>query len=152
VKKTNLDSNTQQEDDMSDRKNGKAIPVLEIVTAVGLILFWIGFFTVGMAPENPPECYFAYEHAFPLPDILLATVLLASAVLLLKDNQMGRTLALVAAGALVFLGLVDFSFNLQNGVYLSSTLDLILNAFINIWCVAFGLAIVWLNKHSAKNV
>jgi len=131
---------------MSDRKNGKAIPVLEIVTAVGLILFWIGFFTVGMAPENPPECYFAYEHAFPLPDLLLAIALLASAVLLLKDNQMGRTLALVAAGALVFLGLVDFSFNLQNGVYLSSTLDLILNAFINIWCVAFGLAIVWRHK------
>ena len=131
---------------MSDRKNGKAIPVLEIITAAGLILFWIGFFTVGMAPESPPECYFAYEHAFPLPDLLLAIALLASAVLLLKDNHLGRTLALVAAGGLIFLGLVDFSFNLQNGVYLSSTLDLVLNAFINAWCVAFGLAIVWLNR------
>ena len=146
MKKTNLDSNTQQEDDMSDRRKGKAIPVLEIATAAALILFWIGFFTVGMAPESPPECYFAYEHAFPLPDILLAIALLASAVLLLKDNQLGRTLALVAAGALIFLGLLDFSFNLQNGVYSSSTLDLILNAFINIWCVAFGLAIVWRHK------
>ena len=131
---------------MSDRKNGKTIPVLEMITAAGLILFWIGFFTVGMAPESAPECYFVYEHAFPLPDLVLAMVLLASAILLLRESPLGRTLALVAAGALIFLGLVDFSFNLQNSVYLSSALDLILNAFINIWCVAFGLAIVWRNK------
>ncbi|MBC8512534.1 MAG: hypothetical protein H8D32_06090, partial [Dehalococcoidia bacterium] len=69
---------------MSYEKKGRTIPVLEIITAAGLILFWIGFFTVGMAPETPPECYFAYEHAFPLPDILLAMVLLASGILLLK--------------------------------------------------------------------
>ena len=136
---------------MSYEKKGRTIPVLEIITAAGLILFWIGFFTVGMAPETPPECYFAYEHAFPLPDILLAMVLLASGILLLKGNPVGKTLALVAAGALVFLGLVDFSFNFQNGIYLASTLDLVLNGFINIWCVAFGLAIVWRNKYQAKS-
>ena len=137
---------------MSYEKKGRTIPVLEIITAVGLILFWIGFFTVGMAPETPPECYFAYEHAFPLPDILLAMVLLASGILLLRANPLGKTLALVAAGALVFLGLVDFSFNFQNGIYGISTLDLILNGFINIWCVAFGLAIIWRNKYQAKNI
>ncbi len=131
---------------MSGTRKGKAIPVLEIITAAGLILFWIGFFTIGMAPESPPQCYFAYEHAFPLPDILLAMVLLTSGILVFRGNKLGRTLALVAAGALIFLGLVDFSFNLQNGIYLSSTLDLILNAFINAWCVAFGLAIVWRHK------
>ncbi len=41
----------------------------------------------------------------------------------------------------MFLGLLDFSFNIQNGVYMISTTDLILNAFINIWCVAFGVAL-----------
>lgn len=137
---------------MSYEKKGRTIPVLEIITAAGLILFWIGFFTVGMAPETPPECYFAYEHAFPLPDILLAMVLLASGILLLKGNPLGKTLALVAAGALIFLGLVDFSFNFQNGIYSISTLDLVLNGFINIWCVAFGLAIVWRNKYQPKNI
>jgi len=131
---------------MSYEKNDRTIPVLEIITSAGLILFWLGFFTIGLAPEHPPECYFAYEHAFPLPDLVLAAVLLASAILLVRARPLGKTLALVAAGALIFLGLVDFSFNLQNGIYLSSTLDLVLNAFINIWCVAFGLAIVWRNK------
>lgn len=127
---------------MMETKGLKTIAVLELLTGVGLILFWIGFFTIGLAPKNPPPCYFAYEHSFPLPDIVLAIVLLAAGILLLSGNPRGRKFSLVAAGALIFLGLLDFSFNIQNGVYRISTLDLILNAFINIWCVGFGLAIV----------
>jgi len=119
----------------------RLIASLEIVTGVGLILFWVAFFTVGLAPENAPPCYFAYEHSFPLPDVLLAILLLVAGILLMKSKPPGRALSLIAAGALVFLGMLDFSFNLQNGIYLTSILDLVLNAFINIWCVGFGLAL-----------
>jgi hypothetical protein len=118
----------------------RLIASLEIVTGVGLVLFWVAFFTVGLAPDNAPPCYYAYEHSFPLPDGVLALLLLAAGILLLRSRPAGRTLSLIAAGALVFLGLLDFSFNLQNGVYLTSTIDLVLNALINIWCVGFGIA------------
>jgi hypothetical protein len=117
------------------------IASLEIVTGIGLILFWLAFFTVGLAPDNAPPCYYAYEHAFPLPDGVLAILLLVAVILLMRSRLAGRTLSLIAAGALVFLGLLDFSFNLQNGIYMTSTIDLVLNAFINIWCVGFGIAI-----------
>jgi hypothetical protein len=96
---------------------------------------------VGLAPDQAPPCYYAYEHAFPLPDGVLAILLLVAGILLMRSRPAGRTLSLIAAGALVFLGLLDFSFNLQNGIYMTSTIDLVLNAFINIWCVGFGLAI-----------
>jgi len=115
-----------------------AIAILELLTGVGLMLFWIGFFTIGLAPENPPPCYFAYEHSFPLPDIILSMATVASGILLLKNRESGRALSLVCAGGLIFLGVLDFSFNIQNGMYMISTLDLVLNAFINIWCVGFG--------------
>jgi hypothetical protein len=82
-----------------------------------------------------------YEHSFPLPDGLLSILLLAAGILLLLNNSVGSTLSLIAAGALVFLGVLDFSFNIQNGVYKISKSDLILNAFLNIWCVGFGIAI-----------
>ena len=121
-----------------------AIAVLELLTGVGLILFWIGFFTIGLAPKNPPKGYMEYEHSFPLPDGLLALLLLAAGILLLLNNPWGGNLSLVAAGALVFLGVLDFSFNIQNGVYKISKSDLILNAFINVWCVGFGIAIALL--------
>ena len=117
------------------------IAILELLTGVGLILFWIGFFTIGLAPKNPPKGYMEYEHSFPLPDGLLAILLLAAGILLLLNNSVGSTLSLIAAGALVFLGVLDFSFNIQNGVYKISKSDLILNAFLNIWCVGFGIAI-----------
>lgn len=134
---------------MVKQREGRAIPILEIITGCGLILFWIGFFTIGLAPEKPPECYFAYEHAFPFPDLLLAALLLVSGILLLKGRLLGKKLAMVASGALIFLGLLDFSFNIQNGIYTSSMVDLILNAFINLWCVGFGIAIAWIYSRVA---
>ena len=115
--------------------------ILELVTGVGLILFWVGFFTIGLAPKNPPKGYLEYEHSFPLPDGLLAVLLLVAGTLLLLNNTLGGNLSLIAAGALIFLGVLDFSFNIQNGIYKISKSDLILNAFINLWCVGFGMAI-----------
>jgi hypothetical protein len=117
---------------MNKIKGLKTMAVLELLTGIGFILFWTGFFTIGLSPENPPQCYFAYEHSFPLPDIILSIAILASGILLLKNKESGRTLSLVCSGGLMFLGILDFSFNIQNGIYLISTLDLILNAFINI--------------------
>jgi len=119
----------------------RTIAILELLTGAGLILFWIGFFTIGLAPKNPPRGYMEYEHSFPLPDGLLSILLLAAGILLLLNNTLGSHLSLIAAGALVFLGVLDFSFNIQNGVYKLSKSDMILNAFLNIWCVGFGIAI-----------
>ncbi len=119
-----------------------AIAVLELLTAAGLILFWIGFFTIGLAPKNPPKGYMEYEHSFPLPDGLLAVLLLVAGILLLMNNPLGGKLSLIAAGALIFLGVLDFCFNIQNGVYKISVGDLVTNAFINAWCVGFGIAII----------
>lgn len=119
----------------------RVIAILELVTGVGLILFWVGFFTIGLAPKNPPKGYLEYEHSFPLPDGLLAVLLLVAGTLLLLNNPLGGNLSLIAAGALIFLGVLDFSFNIQNGIYKISKSDLILNAFINLWCVGFGIAV-----------
>ena len=119
----------------------RTIAILELLTGVGLILFWIGFFTIGLAPKNPPKGYMEYEHSFPLPDGLLAVLLLVAGTLVLLNIPVGRNLSMIAAGALLFLGVLDFSFNIQNGVYKISKSDLILNAFLNIWCVGLGIAI-----------
>ena len=121
----------------------KTIPTLEILTGGGIILFWVAFFTVGLAPAPPPECYFAFEHAFPPPDIILSIALIIAGILLIKGRPTGKKLSLISAGGLVFLGVLDISFNLQNGVYLISTGELISNGFINLWCVGFGLAIIF---------
>jgi len=125
---------------MDREKKATLVAILEIVTALGLAGFWMLFFTVGLAPENPPACFFAYEHSFPLADLVLAGTLIAAGILTLKRHPGARTVTHACAGALVFLGLLDFSFNMQNGIYALSTESMLSNGFINLWCVGFGLA------------
>jgi hypothetical protein len=116
----------------------RATALLQVATGIGILLFWAAFFTIGLAPQNPPECYFAYEHAFPFPDSVLAVGLVVAGCLLLAGKAGGRSLSLVCAGGLIFLGLLDFSFNLQNGIYAASPVELVTNGLINAWCVGFG--------------
>ncbi len=119
----------------------KKTAYLSIITGIGIILFWVAFFTIGLAPENPPACYLAYEHSFPLPDAVLSAGLIITGFLTLRNEKKCIWL-LAPAGGLIFLGLVDFAFNVQNGMYMISVADGILNAFINLWCVALGIAII----------
>lgn len=129
----------------------KTIAYLAIVTGIGILLFWIAFFTVGLAPENPPACYFAYEHSFPLPDTVLSISLIAGGILAIKKGVRASLILLPASGGLIFLGLLDIAFNWQNGMYTITIMDGVLNAFINIWCVVFGLcAILALKREFEK--
>ncbi len=121
----------------------KAIAVLQIITGVGILCFWVAFFTVGLAPENPPDGYFAFEHSFPLPDAILCLGLIVAGILLLKENPKGVTVSLVASGGLLFLGVIDFSFNIQNGMYTMGLGESLPNAIINAWCTGFGCVIAW---------
>ena len=134
---------------MTYGKTERVLAILAVVTAVGIATFWIGFFTVGLAPEKPPACYFAYEHSFPLPDGLLALALFVAGLLTLAGRASGRALLLVCSGALVFLGLLDAAFNFQQGVYRTSTMDLVLNGSINLFCVAFGVLLALRFAHAA---
>ena len=111
---------------------------LMILTGAGIILFWIAFFSFNLVPENAPDSYLAFEHSFPPPDALLALGLIIAGVMVLRGRPAGRNLSLVNAGGLLFLGVIDISFNLQNGIYSLGTDELISMAAINIWCVAFG--------------
>ncbi len=110
--------------------------VLQILTAVGLILFWTAFFIIGFENPNYPSYYTKFEHSFPLPDSFLCIVLLLAYAN--RSKLVWRNYTFVAAGAMIFLGLCDFSFNIMNGMYTMGLADGIMNAFINVWCVGFG--------------
>ena len=123
-------------------RRSRLLPVLQILTALGLAVFWAGFFAFDLSPADAPPCYLAYEQAFPIPDMALAGALVGSAVLQLRDIRWAGVVGPAAGGALVFLGLLDVTFNLQNGIYALSKADLALNAFINLWSIGFGIALV----------
>jgi hypothetical protein len=118
------------------------IASLEIATGLGIALFWALFFTVGVGPTHPPPAYFAFEYSFVLSDIVLSAALLVAGTLLVFGRNWGCALSFTCAGGLIFLGLVDFGFNIGNGIYTADLLDGVLTAAINIWCLLIGILIV----------
>lgn len=119
----------------------RLVSVAQIAVGVGILVFWLLFHTVGMAPARPPPCYYTFENAFLPPDTILALALIVSGHNILNADTWGRAVALVCAGGLLFLGVIDFSFNVQNGMYSGALKDSIQAAVIPIVCVATGLAI-----------
>ena len=125
----------------------RLIARLELCTAVGLFLYWILYFTIGVAPERPPRGYFVFQNTFTFADLILACLLVRAATLLLRPDAihrvLGRGLSLICAGALLFLGGLDISFNFQNAIYLTFSIDMLLEVAINIWCLAFGFLLAY---------
>ncbi|MGD9829432.1 MAG: hypothetical protein AB7E70_07965 [Hyphomicrobiaceae bacterium] len=120
----------------------RLLGIVQIAVGIGILGFWLLFHTVGMAPANPPPGYFAFEHSFLPPDTILALALVASGWNVLAADTWGRSVALVCAGGLLFLGIIDLTFNLQNGMYGGAFADALQAAAIPFVCTGVGVWIV----------
>jgi hypothetical protein len=120
----------------------ETIAWLQLATAAGLLVYWPLFFTGGLAPANPPFGYFAFHHPFTIPDIILASAFIRAGTWLLSDDPIrqgrGRALSLFCSGALVFLGLLDISFNILNSAYTLQRLNAAIEMAVIAWCIGFG--------------
>ena len=129
---------------------------MQLATGAGLLVYWTLFFTVGLAPADPPFGYFVFEHSSTIADTTLGLALIRAGTWLLSDDAVrqsrGRALSLVCAGALLFLGMLDISFNALNGVY-SLSVDGVVAMTINAWCIGFGALSAWgCAKHPQRSV
>lgn len=93
------------------------VVIIQLVAAASIVGFWL---TAGRArfdePWRPPG-FAQHERAFPLPDIVAALLMVLSALLVTRGHPLGRSLGLVAAGMLLFLGLIDLNYMRQNGLF-----------------------------------
>lgn len=125
------------------------LAVFQILFGIGIIGFWIFFFLVETKNPERSEVYFGFEKSFPIPDLLwLTPCLFISAFGLLTEQRFGVFFSITAGSALLFLGLLDISFNVKNGGYTTNTLDTIMNLAMNLLCVIFGPIFMicgWLN-------
>jgi hypothetical protein len=128
--------------------------VLMLLTAVGTLLFWVIFFADLEAQRggylaSRCDAWFAWEMSFPLADGWMAATAILGAVGLWRTRPTGLLFGLVSGGAMVFLGLMDVLFFLQNGLYLPLVGEVAVELFIHVWTAAFGLfviAYVWARR------
>lgn len=123
----------------------KAVAIIELAMALGIISFWIAFFSTDLVRIDDPvlrEKYLAFESAFPLPDFYLSLVLIIGSIGLLTRKNFGFLFSLMGGASLIFLALLDFSFNFQHGLYCLGPEEAALNISINSLCFGAGLFIV----------
>ena len=66
------------------------------------------------------------------------------AVGLLRGDYYGLLFALIAAGSLIFLALMDITFDIQNNLYryVSTSSQMKFEVFINVWTLGLGIALI----------
>ncbi|MCE3009036.1 MAG: hypothetical protein LW875_00300 [Proteobacteria bacterium] len=135
-----------------DSRLWRLVMIGNLVVAGLLFLFWIGFYTEVIFPFETLssrilhfEGYYAWETSFTVPDLFLAAALSWSASKLLRNStDPFATLVLSSsAGALIFLGVLDFTYGIRHGMYelghffswilLSIGLGLPIWGLLNIW-------------------
>ena len=90
---------------------------VELATAFGIAAFWFTWFAQPHDEAWLPPGYEDHEAAFVYSDSLLALVLVTGAVLQVTEQPVGDSLGLVAAGMLVFLGVLDLGYFARTGLF-----------------------------------
>ena len=90
---------------------------LEVLAALGIAAFWFTWFREPHDEPWLPDGYVDHESPFVFSDTMLSIVLVAGAVLQLAEQPAGRSLGLIAAGMLAFLGVLDLAYFKRTGMF-----------------------------------
>ena len=102
---------------MTDNAATWVIAGLMVLGALVFATFWITWFRQTHDQSWLPAGYRDHETPFVFSDTLLALLLVATAVLLVLEEPLGESLALVAGGMLVFLGILDAAYFWRTGMF-----------------------------------
>lgn len=90
---------------------------IEIATAIGITVYWVSWFRQPHDEAWLPAGFVDHEAPFVFSDSLLAVALVAGAVLQLAEEPAGESLGLIAAGMLLFLGVLDLAYFARTGLF-----------------------------------
>jgi hypothetical protein len=121
---------------------------LWFATALNL-LYWVLFFTTGQVQSSQDAVYLGFESAFPAADAWLGMASVACAEGLRRRRAWAVFYGIAAGSAFIYLGLMDTLYNLEHGMYLHLSGEMLIEIGINIACFAFGpflMRYVWRHR------
>ena len=126
---------------MTDDAGIWVIAALQLAGALGFAVYWITWWRTEHKEDWLPEGHHDHEAPFVWSDSMLALLLVTSAVLLVLEEPLGESLALVAGGMLLFLGVLDAAYFARTGMFARER-DGIWNVLIVVAASAGGLFLV----------
>ena len=94
------------------------IAILEIIWVIMFIGFWLIFYLTEYNKGKMPEIEYKHELSFPLPDLgWITPTLLIAAIGLILEQKYGYLFSALAGSGMIFLGLIDLAFAIQNGKF-----------------------------------
>ncbi|MGB3549500.1 MAG: hypothetical protein WA993_02335 [Candidatus Binatus sp.] len=128
----------------------RTVTVMLWISAGATVLYWVTFFTSGAVQSSSEAAYIAFERAFPAGDAWLAIAAVISALMLARRDPRALLWGLIAGSSLVYLGLLDTLYNLENGKYASIDGAMAVEVVINLFSLSFGpflIIYVWRHRH-----
>jgi len=137
---------------MNEPSRPRGLVVLAIILtifALGTIAFWIEFFTSGAVSMSDSPAYLEHEQSFPLADGYMAVCCLICAVGLVKQRPWALLFGLMAGSGIVFLGLMDILYSIQQGMFSPFSASAAQVLFICAICLILGpvtITYLWRNR------
>jgi len=116
------------------------IAIFEIIWIVLFLGFWISFFIIDNKSKMS-EVEYKHELSFPFPDLgWITPCLLVAAIGLLMSQRFGYFFSALAGSGMMFLGIIDLAFNLQNNKFNREKygLDAIVSIGVVVLTLVFG--------------
>ncbi len=126
--------------------SARVLAVLLGLTGLVTVLYWVLYFTTGAVQAETSAVYIAFENSFPAADGWMSLACFLGAAGLWLRRHWGLLFSLCAGSAMIFLGLMDVLFNLENGMYAVIAGEMAFEILINVWTLGFGaflLAFLW---------
>lgn len=122
----------------------KVLGSLAIITAIGTLLYWLNFFLLGSVHVVNEDWYLKFERAFPVADGWMALWTLLAGIAFLRGSPQANRCSLLAGSSMVFLALLDISFNVDNGLYaqMFASSAMATETVINVWTLTFGVVLI----------
>jgi len=116
-----------------------ALPILMVVAAGLTVLYWILFLLWSAFRDADDVSYLTFEKACIVPDLFMATCFMWGGVQMLRGRK-GERVAMLGAASMLYLGLLDASFNVQRCC--QSHGWSIMEMVVNTACIGFSVAVI----------
>jgi hypothetical protein len=120
------------------------LSILLIMSALLIICYWVDFFLRKGVQVIQEAWYIIFQKAFPVADMWLATCALLGAIGLLTGQTYGILFSMLAASSMIFLALMDITFNVENQLYrlVGTSSEMKLELVGNIWMLLVGVILI----------